>query len=112
MVQKAMLCIMLLLIVSGCSAQNGKNEFKENINQLEQSLSNEDTLSLKVQVDKLLQVYKHNEWKLQLLGDEGEYERLHESIQRIIVAMEEEDYTEAKIELSTTKTILQDIYSL
>ncbi|MCR8660131.1 DUF4363 family protein [Paenibacillus endoradicis] len=112
MIQKAMLCIMILIIVSGCSAQNGKNEFKENITQLEQLLNNKDTVSTKVKVEELLKVYKKNEWKLQLLGDEGEYERLHESIQRIIVAIDEEDYTEAKIELSTTKTILEDIYSL
>lgn len=104
--------MMLLLVISGCSAQNGKNEFKENINRLEQSMSVNETESVKLQVEALLKVYKHNEWKLQLLGDEGEYERLHESIQRIIIAIEEEDFTEARLELSTTKTILADIYSL
>ena len=112
MVQRALLCIILLLVISGCSAQNGKNEFKENINQLEQSMSNNDIESVSLQAEALLKVYKHNEWKLQLLGDEGEYERLHESIQRIIVAIKEEDFSEAKLELSTLKTIVEDIYSL
>lgn len=112
MVRRALLCLLLLLVISGCSAQTGENEFQENIIRLEQAISDKDSVSVKLQVEGLLKVFQHNEWKLQMIGDEGEYERLNESIRRIIVAIEEEDFTEARIELSTTKTILRDIYSL
>lgn len=111
MIKKGLFCILVLFIISGCSAHTGKEEFGEKIKNLEQSLDRYDSASLKQQVEGLLKAYEDNEWKIQLIGDEGEYEKLHESINRLIVSNEENDITGLKLELSTIKTILEDIYS-
>lgn len=54
-------------------------------------------------------MYLKNSWKKQLLGDEGEYEELHISINILIAAVKEEDPTSARLELATVRSILKDI---
>jgi len=46
-----------------------------------------------------------------LLGDESEYERLNESINRIISATKAKA-TDMRIEMATAKSLILDIYSL
>lgn len=111
------MCIILIgflvaLMLSGCSAQTGKNDFKQHISKIEQAVKEEDMTVLGTQIDQLLQIYDKNEWKLQLIGDEGEYERLHEAINRMITARKADDLTQLQLELATIKTIIEDIYSL
>ena len=112
MLKKGMLCILMMILITGCSAQTGKKELIENISKLEQSLNSADLEYSKLQVKELKQTHGKNEWKLQLLGDEGEYERLNEAISRLIVAVEAEEITDAKLELATIRTIVEDIYTL
>lgn len=79
---------------------------------MEHSLNQEDWEQLKSQVNELNTLYEENKWKLQLLGDEGEYEGLNESINRLFAAINTEDLTQAKVELATIRSILEEIYSL
>lgn len=109
---KLILLFIGLLLVSGCSSITGSRDFKQQLNIMEQHLLAQDWDKLNAQLDKLMSVYSKNEWKLQLLGDEGEYERLHESINRFITAVEVKGFDEARMELATLKTIVEDIYSL
>lgn len=104
--------ILIASMMSGCSAQIGKHDFNQHISKIEQSVKEEDMAALSAQIDQLLQIYDKNEWKLQLIGDEGEYERLHEAINRLITSRKVDDLTQLQLELSTIKTILADIYSL
>lgn len=61
---------------------------------------------------KLKELYNKNKWKYQLLGDEGEYEQLNHEIEKLQMAVQEKDSTQAKIILSTIIAIVKDIYSL
>lgn len=112
MIKKISLMLLIVIMLSGCSSYTGAKEIKQQMNVIEQQLAAEDWEALTVQMDRLLSSYDKNEWKLQLLGDEGEYERLHESINRLRAAIELKDMESANLELATLKTIVGDIYSL
>ncbi len=100
------------MLLSGCSNINGENEFTEKIHSIEQVLHAPKWQQLKSLGDDLDHLYQKNQWKIQLMGDEGEYESLEESIHHLIVAIEEQDITEIKLELASVKTLIEDIYSL
>lgn len=109
--KKWIFLFLILIVLSGCSNISGKNEFFNKISSIEKALNNQDWEQLKSFGHELVQFHEKTEWKLQLMGDEDEYESLHESINRLIIAIEENDKTEAKLELVTIKTLVEDIYS-
>ncbi|HWK23688.1 MAG TPA: DUF4363 family protein [Ureibacillus sp.] len=110
--KKWILSLSLLILLSGCSSVTGENEFLEKINSMEEALNGSDWEQLTSLGSNLEQLYRHNLWKIQLMGDEDEYESLQESINHLNVAIEEQDITEIKLEMATVKTFLEDIYSL
>lgn len=110
MVKKLSLMLLVLIVLSGCST--GGKELKLQMNAIEQQLISEDWEALSPQLNVLVEAYEKNKWKIQLLGDEGEYERLYESINRLRAAIDNNDAESASLELATLKTIVQDIYSL
>ncbi|WP_180994086.1 DUF4363 family protein [Bacillus sp. Marseille-P3661] len=112
MYKKSLVIILILLILSGCSNWNGENVFLTKINIIEQLMDQEEWNSLKSEVTELKSLYESHKWKIQLLGDEEEYEGIVESINRLFITIEEEDATEAKLELATIKAIINEIYSL
>jgi hypothetical protein len=107
-----LLLLLLVLLTTSCSSAVGSKELKGQVNVIEQALIAEEWEALSLQMDRLASIYDRNEWKLQLLGDEGEYERLHESINRLRVSIEAKDAHSASLELATVKSIVEDIYSL
>lgn len=102
----------LCFVITGCSSVTGQRDFNQFMSNLEHHLHAEDWDALHNQMDDLMKIYAKNNWKLQLIGDEGEYERLHESINRFTTAVEAREIMDAKLELATIKTIIEDIYSL
>ncbi|GIO24342.1 DUF4363 family protein [Oceanobacillus sp. J11TS1] len=104
--------ILLLSMLSGCSNQVGGNDFFKHIEQLEQSLDASNWNKITNQAEALEEIFVSNKWKIQLLGDEGEYEGLHESINNLIAAAKEKDSTSTRLGLATVKSILGEIYSL
>ena len=113
MMKKALLCLIILLMITGCSAHTGKKDLLNTIEDMEQGLkASADITSLKLQVIEIRKLYDKHEWKIHLIGDEGEYERLNEAINRLTAAIEEEEWFDAQLELATIKTIVKDIYSL
>jgi hypothetical protein len=112
MITKWMMSIFLFIVLSGCSGVTGENDFSKKINSIEQALHDEDWNQLKSLGNELDQLYQGSQWKIQLMGDEDEYESLQESINHLTVAIEEKDLTEAKLEVATIKTFIEDIYSL
>lgn len=112
MFKRSIVYMIVLIVLTGCSAQTGEKDLMSTIEKIEQGIKEKDVLELKVQANKVKELYKKNDWKIHLIGDEGEYERLNESINRLIAAIEAEELTDAKIELATLKTIVHDIYSL
>lgn len=112
MIKKWSLLLFLFILLSGCSNITGESRFSEKMDSIEETLQEPDWKKLSSLVDELNEIYEQTKWKIQLLGDEGEYERLQENINLLIVAIEEKDIQETKLKLASIKTFLDDIYSL
>lgn len=111
MLKKTTICMLLFVLLSGCSNIIGKDTFLNHMDQFEQALDDPEWKQIRDRADELEKIYNDNKWKIQLLGDEGEYERLSESIHIIIAAAKEEDTTNVRIELATARSLIEDIYS-
>lgn len=109
---KQIIIVMFVIVLMGCGNMTGKTLFNEQIKMMETKFNEEDWTQLQSKADHLKKLYKEQQWKLQLLGDEGEYEDLNISINRLLIAIEEEDKTEAKLEMTTIQSLIDDIYSL
>ena len=83
----------LFIQLSGCDNTTGGDLLFNHVDQLEQALDHPKWEQITLRAYELKEVYEDNKWKLQLLGDEGEYEGLNESINNIIAAAKEEDTT-------------------
>ena len=112
MIKKIIIFMLLFILLSGCANTIGGDIFFNHMDQLEQALDQLDWEKIKLQAKELKAIYEDNKWKLQLIGDEGEYERLNESIHKIIAAANEEDTTNVRMELATARTLITDIYTL
>lgn len=112
MIKKTIIYMSLFILLSACSNTIGGDLFFNHMDQLEQALDHPEWEQITLQADELKDIYEDNKWKLQLLGDEGEYEQLNESINKIIAAAKEEDTTNVRMELATAKSLVTDIYSL
>ncbi|WP_077618423.1 DUF4363 family protein [Bacillus sinesaloumensis] len=112
MIKKNSICLLLFVLLAGCANTIGGDLFYNHIDQLEEALDQPDWEQIKLQAEELNDIYIDSKWKLQLLGDEGEYEQLNESIQKIIAAVKEEDTTNVRMELATARSLVADIYSL
>jgi hypothetical protein len=107
-----MICIFLLLLLTSCENNVGGDAFFNQINKIETELIEPNWDGVIVQAEELKEIYKKDKWKIQLLGDEDEYESLYESINKLITASKEKDLTNTRIELTTIHTHIEDIYSL
>lgn len=107
-----MIYALLVIVLAGCADTAGRDLFFNHVNRIEEALDQPDWEQIELQANVLEDAYQNNKWKLQLIGDEGEYEGLYNSIQRMIAAIEEEDITNVKMELATIKSFIADIYSL
>jgi Domain of unknown function (DUF4363) len=112
MCKKILILFSLFLILTACNEPIAGQPFFDRISSLEKSIKDEDWKKSQKQLQELKSHYKENMWKLQLIGDESEYEGMHESLLRLEAALEQEDSTQALIELSNIKAYLEQIYSL
>ena len=112
MFKKCVIVFISTFFLIGCSNITGKESFFENIEAMEIAAQEENWSSLHTLSKDFDDLYKTQEWKVQLLGDESEYETLQESIAHLTIAIEAQDSLQTKLELSTIKTLLQFIYSL
>lgn len=104
-----------LLVIGGWShpadARSGKaffqqiDQIKEYANQGKWDKANQAATSLQ-------KLYHKKEWKLQLLGDEAEYEGVNRELDNLKGAIAAKDKTEVIMELSTIGALLKSIYSL
>ncbi|GGJ67822.1 DUF4363 family protein [Virgibacillus salexigens] len=105
-----LLCCLFFLIA--CTNQVGGETFFNHINEFEKGLDQPNWEDLSIKADELKKMYEKDKWKLQLIGDEGEYEDLNESISNLIATVKEKDTLSTRMEIATTRTLLEDIYSL
>ncbi|QVY62117.1 DUF4363 family protein [Cytobacillus gottheilii] len=109
---KILVYISLLLLLTSCENNTGGDVFFKQINDIENGLEEPNWNEIMLKTKELKKIYKKNRWKIQLLGDEEEYEELYKSINKLIAATKEKDPINVRIELATTHTLIEDIYSL
>src|SRR5699024_6949518 len=102
----------MILFLTGCENQVGGDAFFNHLDEFENGLDQQDWDELSIQTNKLKEMYEKNKLKLQLNGDEGEYEELYKSISKLIATDKEEDTLSTRIEIATTSSLLEGIYSL
>lgn len=110
--KKTIIVCCFLIFLIGCENKVGGDAFFNQINDIENALEKPSWDMVTTEAEKLKKLYEKEKWKLQLLGDEDEYESLYESINKLIVATEEQDRTNIRLELSIIHTHIGDIYSL
>ena len=104
------ICLFVLLV--GCENNIGGQAFFDQIKEIESGMEAQDWEDVVVKSRELKELYKQDKWKLQLLGDEDEYESLYEAINKLIAAGKGEDEANIRMELSIIHTHIEDIYSL
>lgn len=109
---KRLLLVFSMLLLTGCSEWTDEKDFKASVDALEAVLSVEDWQVIEARVDAVKAQYAHSKWKLQLLGDEDEYESLQESIEHLKQAAKSKSKADCEKELTTIRTYLSQIYSL
>ncbi|GAQ17717.1 hypothetical protein OPHB3_1642 [Oceanobacillus picturae] len=107
-----LLVLCCFLFLTACTNQIGGKPFFEHIDKLEDGLDQPNWEELSIQAKELKKMYEKNKWKIQLLGDEGEYESLNESLNNLLATIKEEDALTTRMELATILTLFEDIYSL
>ncbi|MBY7142580.1 hypothetical protein KFZ56_05700 [Virgibacillus sp. NKC19-3] len=110
--REGIILLCFLFFLTACTNQIGGEAFFHHINEFEKGLDQPNWEELSAQANELKEMYEKDKWKIQLIGDEGEYEDLYESINNIIATVKERDTLSTRIEIATTRTILEDIYSL
>lgn len=110
--KRTIVLLSMLLFLTACTNQVGGEVFFNHINELEKGLDQPDWTELSRQADELKKMYEEDKWKLQLLGDEGEYEELYKSINKLIATVREKDPLSTRIEVAIARSLLEDIYSL
>lgn len=107
-IKSAMLIAVSLLLLVGCQAEE---KFYKKIDNINQSVEQADWKQAQNRVKELKEMYKGGEWKLQLLGDETEYEGINVELEKLKEAVAAKDETQVKVGLGTIRGHLADIYS-
>lgn len=109
---KRFMLIFCMLLIAGCAEITDETDFKGAVDALEAVLDSEDWQLINEKVTAIEEQYSRSKWKLQLLGDEDEYESLQESVNHLKTAAKSKDKSECEKELTTIRTYLDQIYSL
>ncbi|GAA0593614.1 hypothetical protein GCM10009001_07230 [Virgibacillus siamensis] len=97
-----------MILITGCQSEQA---FYQEIQEINDTVDQADWKQTKAGVKKLSKVYKKQKWKLQLLGDEAEYEGINVELQVLKQSVQAKDKTQVKVSLGTIRGHLLDIYS-
>lgn len=104
--------VVVLFLLAGCSEMTGEAQFKLLIEETQQLIKTENWVEIEQHVQQIDTYYNAVKWKLQLLGDEDEYESLQESVNHLKQAAKLHETSDCEKELTTIETYVQQIYSL
>lgn len=106
--------LIAVFIIGGWSstdqAQLGQSFFQK-IDQVNSAIDKENWPKAGRETSELRKMYQKKKWKIQLVGDEGEYEGLERVLAKLTVSVQEKEKSEAKMELSDFRALLKAIYS-
>ncbi|WP_245799369.1 DUF4363 family protein [Virgibacillus siamensis] len=97
-----------MILLTGCQSEKA---FFHEMQDINKTVEQKDWDQAKANVKKLSQLYKKEKWKLQLLGDEAEYEGINVELQVLKESVQAKDKTQTKVSLGTIRGHLKDIYS-
>ena len=109
---KLVASLLMIMLLSACGNSIGSHAFYGVMDHIDEALEQSDWEQLDQYASQFEETYDQNKWKLQLIGDEGEYEGLYESIQKLLAGVKERDSTIVRIELASARALVFDIYSL
>ncbi|HET7629630.1 MAG TPA: DUF4363 family protein [Bacillales bacterium] len=90
---------------------SGKTSLQSQVDSVRQSIEQKNWRRAAHGAHELRQMYDQKEWKLQLLGDESEYEGLQQDIARLQAAVKARDKANAFTELADIEVMISNIYS-
>lgn len=97
-----------MLMLTGCKSEDA---FNKKIQEINQTVEHADWRQAKESAKKLSHMYQEKKWKLQLLGDEAEYEGINVELEVLKESVQAKDKTQVKVSLGTIRGHLIDIYS-
>ncbi|GEN35866.1 MULTISPECIES: DUF4363 family protein [Aneurinibacillus] len=110
--------VIILLMVCGFASPASaakkidQNPLFQKTTRVETLVDQQQWQEASVEANALSELYKKQKWKLQLLGDEAEYEELEVQIMRLKAAVNEKAQVESKITAAHIKDIINQIYSM
>lgn len=112
LLNRSLFFLVFFFLLTGCTLKPGGEAFFSQLDKVETALEQQDWKEVAQRTEELQQVYQKEKWKIQLLGDEGEYEQLLESINKMIAITKEKDSSNVRLELAAARTLVENIYSL
>jgi len=86
--------------------------FYKQISQINRLVQKGHWKAAEKETSALRKMYQKKKWKLQLIGDEGEYEGLDREMDRLSEAVSAKDKAQTKVELGAIRSLIRNIYSL
>jgi hypothetical protein len=105
------LFLTMFWILGGCSNDGINNSpIKYQIQEIKALVDGKNWSEASMAARNLKQLYEEKKWKLQLLGDETEYEGIDREIDKLSAAIEEKEPVQIKLGLAQIHTYLKSIY--
>lgn len=107
-------CLLLAVTISNGppaeQAQVGQSFFQK-VDQVSRAINQENWPKATRATSQLNALYQKKKWKVQIVGDEGEYEGLERELAKLTVAVKEKSKLEAQTEASDIRALFQAIYT-
>lgn len=87
------------------------HSFFQKIDQITHTIDQKNWSKAKTQSMELKKMYARKRWKVQFIGDEGEYEGVEMSLARLSTAIKEKSKVDALLETSELRALFKAIYS-
>lgn len=87
-------------------------DLHKKINKIEQLIQKKKWKEADKEARTLRKLYQKKEWKIQLIGDEDEYESINEGLDTLQAAVKVKDKVQATTELANLHSLLESVYSL
>ncbi|WP_179151990.1 DUF4363 family protein [Oceanobacillus senegalensis] len=105
---KILILIVISVLLVGCQ---GEETFNQTMDDIKQSVEQNEWKQAKHKIKTLAEIYTKEKWKLQLMGDEAEYEGISVELEKLKEAVDAKDKTQIKVGLGEIRGLLRGIYS-
>lgn len=114
--KRLLACLLVMGLVLGgwstVSHAKAGGDFYKKINKIDQLIQKKKWKEAGNETRALRKLYKKKEWKIQLIGDEREYEGIGEGLDALHAAVKVKDKVQATNELANIHALLESVYSM